>query len=286
MAHLIAASYPNISGKLCAEISCGFTATLSRPARRTKLKMIHFEGKFERSESKASCCVVHCCSTSSSSSSAAEEVGFVGSGKFGIDRKGEFKYLVSEFGWKVRSLFRNGDEVRRAAQVQAEAFHEPVFLFNDLFFQFFQAEVLSGLVYKLRNSPPNRYACLVAEPTLDTSNSQEDLVGVVDVTVSRDRDVLQHLPSEAEEYLYVSGIAVLKSFRRKKVGSVLLKGCDMLSVEWGFEYLALRAYEDDLGARQLYSSAGYRVVSGDPPWLSTWFGRKRRVLMLKHSKLT
>lgn len=60
----------------------------------------------------------------------------------------------------------------------------------------------------------------------------------------------------------------------------------MLSVEWGFEYLALRAYEDDLGARQLYSSAGYRVVSGDPPWLSTWFGRKRRVLMIKHSKLT
>lgn len=54
---------------------------------------------------------------------------------------------------------------------------------------------------------------MVAEPTLDNSNTQEDLVGVVDVTVSRDRDVLQHLPSEAEEYLYVSGIAVLKSFR-------------------------------------------------------------------------
>ncbi|CAB4271252.1 unnamed protein product [Prunus armeniaca] len=52
MAHLIAACYPsiNISGKRCAEISCGFTTTLSRPARRTKLKMIHFEEQFERSE--------------------------------------------------------------------------------------------------------------------------------------------------------------------------------------------------------------------------------------------
>lgn len=173
MAHLIAASYPNISGKLCAEISCGFTATLSRPARRTKLKMIHFEGQFERSESKASCCVVHCCSTSSSSSSAAEEVGFVGSGKFGIDRKGEFKYLVSEFGWKVRSLFRNGDEVRRAAQVQAEAFHEPVFLFNDLFFQFFQ-------VYNLICSAFHPSSCCYFQfKFLSNSNSKQSYINMV-----------------------------------------------------------------------------------------------------------
>lgn len=117
MAHLLA-SYPNIS-----ELSYGLI-TVSRPARRTRL---------------ITNCVVHCSSSSSSSgSSSTEEVGFVGSGKFGIDSKGEFKYLVSEYGWKVRSLFRNGDEVRQAAQVQAEAFHEPVFLFNDLFFQFFQ----------------------------------------------------------------------------------------------------------------------------------------------------
>ncbi|XP_024177537.2 uncharacterized protein LOC112183399 [Rosa chinensis] len=276
MANLLA-SYPNIS-----ELSYGLI-TVSRPARRTRL--INGEGHIGYVEIKTTNCVVHCSSSSSGSSSSStsstEEVGFVGSGKFGIDSKGEFKYLVSEYGWKVRSLFRNGDEVRKAAQVQAEAFHEPVFLFNDLFFQFFQAEVLSGLVYKLRNSPPNRYACLVAEPTpMDTSESQE-LVGVVDLTASRDQNVLEHLPPDADEFLYVSGIAVLKSFRRKKVATVLLKACDMLSAEWGFKYLALRAYEDDFGARELYANAGYRVVSSDPPWMSTWIGRKRRVVMIK-----
>lgn len=57
----------------------------------------------------------------------------------------------------------------------------------------------------------------------------------------------------------------------------------MLSLRWGFEYLVLRAYEDDLGARKLYTNAGYEMVSADPPWTTTWIGRKRRVLMIKGS---
>ena len=73
--------------------------------------------------------------------------------------------------------------------------------------------------------------------------------------------------------------------RRQKIATVLLKACDVLSKVWGLEYLALRAYEDDLGARRLYTSAGYEVVAGDPPWLTTWIGRKRRVLMIKRCNL-
>ncbi|XP_077231625.1 acyl-CoA N-acyltransferases (NAT) superfamily protein [Tasmannia lanceolata] len=224
-----------------------------------------------------------CCSTST------EEVGLVGKGekgKYGAG-EGQFGNLVSEFGWRVRRLVEDEDEMRRVAQVQAEAFHVPMPLFNDLFFQFFEAEVLAGLIYKLRNSPPNRYACLVAEPTdasASLQKSQRGLVGVVDVTVLRDEAVLKHLDG-VEEYLYVSGIAVLRDFRRKKVATVLLKACDLLSLLWGFDYLALRAYEDDSAALRLYSNAGYKVVSGDPRWMTTWIGRKRRVLMIKQSAL-
>ncbi|XP_062159958.1 GCN5-related N-acetyltransferase 10, chloroplastic-like [Alnus glutinosa] len=219
--------------------------------------------------------VVHCSSTTLSSS-ADQKVGSVG-----------HDHLVNDFGWKVRRLVEKADEMRMVARVQAEAFHVPVALFNDFFFDFFQAEVLSGLAFKLRSSPPNRYACLVAHEATITniSDSQKQIVGVVDVTMLRDKNVLDHLPPQAEEYLYVSGIAVLKAFRRRKIARVLLKACDVLSTMWGFEYLALRAYEDDLGARKLYASAGYQVVSGDPPWLTTWIGRKRRVLMIKRSNL-
>lgn len=71
-------------------------------------------------------------------------------------------------------------------------------------------------------------------------------------------------------------------YRRQKVATMLLKACDALSLLWGYRYLALRAYEDDSAAQKLYSKAGYKVVSGDPHWIS-WIGKKRRILMIKPS---
>lgn len=195
-------------------------------------------------------------------------------------------YLVREYGWKVRRMVEEKNEMKKVAQIQAQAFHVPAFFFDDFFFHFFQADVLSGLYYRLRNSPPDRYACLVAEPAKEGDGTlmkpqkrYQQLVGVVDVTVLRDNDVLRHLQG-ADEYLYVSGIAVAHNFRRQKVATVLLKACEVISVLWGYEYLVLRAYEDDRGARALYTNAGYQLVSGDPSWV-TLFGRKRRVLMIK-----
>jgi hypothetical protein len=52
------------------------------------------------------------------------------------DEDGE--YLAREAGWGVRRMARVGEEMRRVAQVQAEAFHVPVALFNDFFFDFFK----------------------------------------------------------------------------------------------------------------------------------------------------
>lgn len=69
------------------------------------------------------------------------------------------------------------------------------------------------------------------------------------------------------------------------MATALLKACEILSSTWGFDYLALRAYEDDHGARKLYSNAGYRVVSQDPPWTTSWIGRRRRVLMVKETNI-
>ncbi|KAL5196525.1 hypothetical protein ABZP36_000037 [Zizania latifolia] len=206
-----------------------------------------------------------------------EEVSVAGYGKE------EDGYLVREAGWGVRQIGRVGEEMRRVALVQAEAFHVPVALFNDFFFDFFKAEVLSALIYRVRNSPPDRYACLVAEEAdVVVQQSQapyEEIVGVVDCTVQNEDDILKNLQG-VDEYFYVSGIAVLPSFRRRKVGTALLKACDALALQWRHSFLALRAYEDDDGARGLYSKAGYRVVARDPGWV-TWVGRRRRVLMIK-----
>ncbi|XP_051139143.1 uncharacterized protein LOC127256950 [Andrographis paniculata] len=228
--------------------------------------------------------LMHRCSSPTSTSSN-QTVGWADkdieqNGTWYENKKLQFGYLISDANWQVRRMMETLDEMRRVADVQAEAFYEPAFLFDDLFFQFFKAEVLSGLIYRLRNSPPDRYACLVAEPRNAPQGSEKELIGVVDVTVQREDSVLHHLPG-AEEYLYVSGISVSTKYRRQKAATTLLKACDVLSTIWGFQYLALRAYEDDHGAQKLYSNAGYRVVSVDPPWMSSWIGRRRRVLMVK-----
>ncbi|GFP86764.1 hypothetical protein PHJA_000820200 [Phtheirospermum japonicum] len=155
--------------------------------------------------------LVHCTSSSTSTTSADQQVS-LDSDK--LEPNGTYEnekllsgYLISDVKWQVRRMVETEDEMKQVANVQAEAFHEPVFLFDDLFFDFFKAEVLSGLLYRLRNSSPNRYACLVAEPKSDSQESNKELVGVVDVTVQMEGSVLEHLPG-VQEYLYVSGIAV------------------------------------------------------------------------------
>lgn len=68
---------------------------------------------------------------------------------------------------------------------------------------------------------------MVAEPNSEEdSNLEQEIVGVVDVTVLRDQNVLELLPSDAEEYLYVSGIAVLNSFRFY----FILMGIELISI--------------------------------------------------------
>ncbi|XP_078434244.1 acyl-CoA N-acyltransferases (NAT) superfamily protein isoform X2 [Wolffia australiana] len=212
--------------------------------------------------------------------------GSVGVSALGGVELGE-KFLVEEFGWRVRRMTKVSEEVREVARIQAEAFHEPSALFDDFLFQFFEADVLQALIYRMKNSPPDRYACLVAEPR-DSSNpestSPQCLVGVVDVSIQRELDVLKHL-EEVEEYLYVSGIAVLKSWRRRRVASALLRACDAQSIIWGCTHMVLHAYEDDKSAQELYKKAGYEVVSDDPWWVNPWLGKRRRVLMIKKSSL-
>lgn len=131
MAHLLwSYGYPSISRKLCTEpSSSGYS--LLKGVRSHGL----INGKLKERHS-----LVQCCTTSSTSS--AEEVGnLVGNGKASITGKeDQFGYLVRDYGWKVRRLAMKADEMRMAAQVQAEAFHEPSLFFNDFFFHFFQVQ--------------------------------------------------------------------------------------------------------------------------------------------------
>lgn len=77
------------------------------------------------------------------SSSAAAGVAAVSQGR-------DSKYLARESRWGVRRMVKVGEEMRKVAHVQAEAFHTPVALFNDLFFDFFK--VRTPLLLAVQNA--------------------------------------------------------------------------------------------------------------------------------------
>jgi hypothetical protein len=72
---------------------------------------------------------------------AATDEGVAAAGAASKEEE-EDGYLAREGGWGVRHMGRVGEEMRRVAQVQAEAFHVPVALFNDFFFDFFKVHAL------------------------------------------------------------------------------------------------------------------------------------------------
>ncbi|KAJ9185831.1 hypothetical protein P3X46_005418 [Hevea brasiliensis] len=172
----------------------------------------------------------------------------LGSGRKFIGLRGP---VFSNMGWVVQCCIASSMSASSAAKqvlVEDRTFEDREEQLENLVSEF------GWRVRKLVNDEyETRYAYLVAEPAVDSDSSKSQmkkLVGIVDVTASRDESVLQHL-SGAEEYLM---------------------------------YLVLRAYEDDMGAPRLYSKAGYRVVSRDSQWI-TWIGRKPRVFMIKQYNL-
>ena len=62
---------------------------------------------------------------------------------------------------------------------------------------------------------------------------------------------------------------------------MLLEGVEKRGLEWGFHYLVLHVYEDNISARKLYQNSGYLALTTDPKWSSSLLGRRRRILMAK-----
>ncbi|CAI5489809.1 unnamed protein product [Closterium sp. Naga37s-1] len=237
-----------------------------------------------------------------------------GAGEEGEAGEASREFRVESGKWRVRMAAR--EEMKAVADLQAEVFHDPppapLSALNAFFLDMFKAELYDNLLHKLKYSPPDRHCILVAQhstqpfppphpttepPAGETSKRPSpastsaaaaavatavEVVGVVDLTALDDRSVLKHL-SGAQDYLYLSGMAVHASLRRESIASVLLGAVEQLSLRWGFEYIVLHVHEDNIAARRLYQKAGYLAIDCDSRWTSTLLGMRRRVLLAKRT---
>ncbi len=116
------------------------------------------------------------------------------------------------------------------------------------------------------------YACLVA-----TEIATEKVVGTVELSLSEPEG---WIPKQYQS-TYISNLAVSQAHRRQGVAQRLLRGCEQISLQWGYQDIYLHVLENNFGAQKLYEQAGYRLCRVEPSITSWLFNQPRRVLLGK-----
>lgn len=111
-------------------------------------------------------------------------------------------------------------------------------------------------------------------------SSSSTILGVIEVGVQNEQDVLQHMPKGMETYAYISSMAVSSAVRRCGIGAALLQAAEQQATLWGQQLLALHVYETNGPAIKLYESHGLVSHAADPAW-RRYVGGKVRQLMVK-----
>ncbi|MEP0909634.1 GNAT family N-acetyltransferase [Leptolyngbya sp. GB1-A1] len=143
-----------------------------------------------------------------------------------------------------------------------------------------------------KRSTQAHYACLVAvrrmssqeavfesraseSPQLAVAGSDR-LVGTVEISLKTGSPFLRQSP-----YLYLSNLAVLAEYRQQGVAQQLLRVCERVALDWGYQDLYLHVLEDNARAQRLYSKAGYEVERIDTTLTSVLLGRSRQMFLHK-----
>ena len=79
-------------------------------------------------------------------------------------------------------------------------------------------------------------------------------------------------------------MAVSSSYRRQGIAKQLLLKCEKVAEEWNCELLHLHVLEDNLAAKQLYLTNGYRSQRVENSLQSWLFKKPRRLLLEKKVK--
>lgn len=155
--------------------------------------------------------------------------------------------------------------------------------------QWFYPVIKLGIAEDLRQrlaSSKVHYACLVAvrARTLLTSSNHVDkatedaIIGTVEIACRH----THFWRSKNQRYVYISNLAVCSDLRRQGIAFKLLKACESVAQEWGYQDIFLHVMENNYKARRLYSKAGYILKETEETPLN-WLGITSRRLLLKKS---
>lgn len=165
------------------------------------------------------------------------------------------------------------------AEVLADSFHSRSG-WQSWIYPLLRLGIYEDLRSRLQNASCH-YVCLVALE-ISPSKTIQPLVGTVELALRVGNWGAIAASPHAQRHLYISNLAVRASERRQGVATALLKACEDLALEWGFQDLYLHVLENNHRARRLYFKAGYRLQHADWNWGTWCFKQPRRLLLHKH----
>lgn len=193
-----------------------------------------------------------------------------------------FTYVSTNNRWHIRSVDKTSpQEIARIVALQTEGFYEkhPFSPLDQLFRQFFEAEVLAEMMKKVQFNPVDRFVLLVVE---DVDREDAEIVGAMEISWIDIQHVLDELNEPGVTAVpYLASMAVDPSFRRSGAATALLEAAESLAcLVWEEPRAVLHVYQDNEPAIELYKRRGYEIVFADAGWWKR-LGARPRFLMRK-----
>ncbi len=167
----------------------------------------------------------------------------------------------------VQIRLANLKDVKSLAEVLAQSFHVSQNWLSWIY-PLLKLGICEDLRTRLRSNSPY-YQCLVA-----LILEKEEIIGTAEISL-KDWFVSQ------TRYCYVSNLAISPLYRRQGIAKQLLLKCEKVAREWNCESLYLHVLEDNLAAKQLYLTHGYRWQRVENNLRSWLFKKPRRLLLAK-----
>lgn len=180
-----------------------------------------------------------------------------------------------ELSTTVQIRLATWDDISQISGVLTLSFNK----FNDFIWWLYplmKLGVCEDLRSRFRANNPH-YACIVAAiPANSVTGTKEQIIGTVELSV-RTRYYWQG----RNEYPYLANLAVNKNYRRKGIGSQLLKYSEQIATNWGFQQLSLHVLASNNQGQQLYLQNGYKIQQVETDLYSLFVASQRRLLLTK-----
>jgi ribosomal protein S18 acetylase RimI-like enzyme len=138
----------------------------------------------------------------------------------------------------------------------------------------FKLGIYEDLRVRLRSDSPYYHCLVVSQTSLTAKGKQEIILATAEIGLKASSFLAVPLP-------YISNLAVSPDRRRSGLARQLLLKCEQIAREWGFEELSLHVLDNNVPARMLYLSSGYRLQKTDG-WLMSWlFNQPQRLFLSK-----